>query len=66
MPTIDVMQALSLAQGATAFASLNDIIVLRQIGDTRQAIPFRYSDVARGRDLGQNIDLITGDVVVVP
>jgi len=66
MPTIDVMQALSLAGGTTAFASLNDIIVLRRIGSTRQAIPFRYSDVARGRELGQNIELVTGDVVVVP
>ena len=66
MPTIDIMQALSLAGGTTAFASLNDIIVLRRIGSTRQAIPFRYSDVARGRKLGQNIELVTGDVVVVP
>ena len=66
MPTIDIMQALSLAEGTTAFASLNDIVVLRQIGGARQAIPFRYSDVARGRNLDQNIELVTGDVVVVP
>lgn len=66
MPTIDIMQALSLAEGTTAFASLNDIVVLREIGGTRQAISFRYSDVARGRNLDQNIELVTGDVVVVP
>lgn len=66
MPTVDVMQALSLAGGTTPFAALNDIIVLRQTGGTRRAIPFRYSDVARGRDLDQNIELMTGDVLVVP
>jgi len=66
MPSIDVMQALSLAGGTTAFASLNDIIVLRKEGNSRKAIPFRYSEVARGNNLGQDIELVTGDVVVVP
>ncbi len=64
---LDVMQSLSLAGGATSFASVNDIRILRR-GDNGQqiSIPFRYEDVARGRNLEQNVLLETGDTVVVP
>ncbi len=65
-PSVDVMQALSMAGGTTAFAALNDIVILRRSGRDRWAIPFRYADVARGRKLEQNIVLQSGDVVVVP
>jgi polysaccharide biosynthesis/export protein len=64
---IDVMQALALAGGATPFAETNSIRILRRDASNRQtAIAFRYSDVARGRDLDQNILLQSGDTVVVP
>jgi len=65
-PRVDVMQALSMAGGATAFADLNDVKILRRTGNGQIAIEFRYDDVARGRDLEQNILLESGDVVVVP
>ena len=63
---LDVMQALSLAGGTNPFASVNDILVLRREGGRQTAIPFRYSDVERGRDLDQNALLRSGDTVVVP
>jgi polysaccharide export outer membrane protein len=63
---LDVMQSLSLAGGATPFADVNDIVILRREGDRQVSIPFRYDDVARGRKLGQNILLKSGDTVVVP
>ncbi|MGA2399426.1 MAG: polysaccharide biosynthesis/export family protein [Steroidobacteraceae bacterium] len=63
---IDVMQALSLAGGATPFANTNHIRVLRRDGDHIKAIAFRYGDVQRGRRLDQNILLKSGDTVVVP
>ncbi len=63
---IDVMQALGLAGGATTFASLNHIHVLRRDGDRQIAIPFRYEDIEKGRALDQNILLHSGDTVVVP
>jgi polysaccharide export outer membrane protein len=63
---IDVMQALSLAGGATPFADTDAIRVLRREGGAERAIPFRYSDVERGRNLEQNIVLQSGDTVVVP
>lgn len=65
-PQVDVMQALSMAGGATPFAALNDIKILRRTGDEQLAIAFRYNDVVRGTKLGQNIILQSGDVVVVP
>lgn len=66
-PQVDVMQALSMAGGTTAYAALDDIIVLRRDSSGGQrAIQFSYKDVASGRDLEQNILLISGDVVVVP
>src|ERR1700722_3449832 len=63
---IDVMQALSLAGGATPFANTNQIRVLRRAGDHEVSIPFHYTQVARGRRLDQNILLQSGDTVVVP
>lgn len=66
-PRVDVMQALSMAGGTTAFAALNDIVILRRNGDgSQRAIRFAYKDVERGRSLDQNVVLQSGDVVVVP
>jgi polysaccharide export outer membrane protein len=65
-PTVDVMQALSMAGGTTPFASLADITILRRTPTGKQSLPFRYNDVVRGKRLDQNIDLQSGDVVVVP
>jgi polysaccharide export outer membrane protein len=66
-PRVNVMQALSMAGGTTPFASLKDIIILRRTPEGQQsALPFRYNDVAHGKDLQQNVDLQAGDVVVVP
>jgi polysaccharide export outer membrane protein len=65
-PRVDVMQALSLAGGTTAFASPSGIFVLRRDGSEQQRLPFNFDAVLRGRDLDQNVLLRTGDVVVVP
>lgn len=63
---LDVMQAIALAGGTTPFAAINDIVILRRQNGEQQALHFHYSDVARGRDLSQNVLLQTGDTVVVP
>jgi len=63
---IDVMQALSLAGGATPYADVNGIRILRREGAQQQVFHFRYDDVRRGKDLTQNILLHSGDTVVVP
>jgi polysaccharide export outer membrane protein len=63
---LDVMQAIALAGGTTPFAAINDIVILRRQNGEQQALHFHYSDVARGRDLSQNVLLEGGDTVVVP
>ena len=63
---IDVMQAISLAGGVTPFASPDRIRVLHRDGLHQSAIRFRYSEVAKGRNLEQNVLLQSGDTVIVP
>jgi polysaccharide export outer membrane protein len=65
-PRINVLQALSVAGGTTAFAALNDIIILRGTGREQRVLRFAYDDIKRGRNLEQNIQLENGDVVLVP
>jgi polysaccharide biosynthesis/export protein len=65
-PSVNVMQALSMAGGGTAFASLNNIMILRRTPSGQIAVPFHYNDVIHGRELQQNVELQAGDVVVVP
>ena len=63
---IDVMQAIALAGGATPFADLGGIRILRRTGGKLVSIPFSYGEVESGRKLEQNILLQGGDTVVVP
>jgi polysaccharide export outer membrane protein len=63
---VDVMQALALAGGATPFAQVNDIRILRRQAGELRSLPFKYSEVERGKELAQNVLLQSGDTVVVP
>ena len=65
-PSLNVLQALSLAGGSTPFAKLDDISIIRGSGPSQKTLPFRYSQVVEGKALQQNITLDSGDVVVVP
>ncbi len=64
---VDVVQALSMAGGMTAFAKAGSIRILRRDRDgEQQAIRFNFNDIEKGKGLAQNIILQSGDVVVVP
>ncbi len=63
---INVLQALSLAGGLAPFADADSIAILRTENNAQTKIGFKYEEVARGKNLEQNIFLKTGDVVVVP
>jgi polysaccharide export outer membrane protein len=65
-PTINVLQALSVAGGANPYAKLDSIIIIRGTASGQQVLNFRYGQVSAGKNLEQNIDLESGDVVVVP
>ncbi len=63
---MDVMQALALGGGLATFADSKDISILRRDQGSQTAIPFNYQEVEYGKNLGQNVLLRPGDVVVVP
>ena len=63
---IDVMQALAMAGGLNAYASSNNIKILRRENGHIKSMVFEYDEVAKGYQLKQNIILKSGDVVVVP
>ena len=63
---MDVVQALSVAGGMTPYAAANKIKILRRSNGKLTAIPFKYGDIEKGENLGQNIILQSGDVVLVP
>jgi polysaccharide export outer membrane protein len=65
-PTINVLQALSIAGGGNPYAKLDSIIVIRSTPTGQRILPFRYGQVSAGKDLEQNVQLESGDVVVVP
>lgn len=65
-PGLNVLQAISMAGGTNAYAKLDNIIVIRSSSGGQRVLPFRYGVVAGGKGLEQNVQLESGDVVVVP
>jgi len=63
---LNVIQALTYAGGLTPFASERNITIIRRTENGEKVFPFNYSAVKRGRGLDQNIQLKSGDVVLVP
>jgi len=63
---IDVLQALSLANGLTPFASKDKIKILSKRDGREVTFPFAYSLASTGKNMDQNIILRSGDVVMVP
>ena len=64
--TINVLQALAIAGGLNPFAKKNKIKIFRETQTGSQIFEFRYGDVSEGKHLTQNIQLMRGDVIVVP
>ncbi len=61
-----VLQALAMAGGLNPFADEDDIKVFRREKEKTLMYRFRYSHVAEGRHLEDNILLKRGDVLFVP
>ncbi|MFH1984406.1 MAG: polysaccharide biosynthesis/export family protein [Pseudomonadota bacterium] len=64
--TVDVLQALTMAGGLTPFAKETDIKVFRKKNGQNTVFRFNYDEVSSGVKMEQNIELLRGDVVVVP
>lgn len=63
---ITVLKALSLSGGPGAFAARKRIQIRRQTKDDVMVFEFNYKAVESGRRLETDIELVDGDVIVVP
>lgn len=63
---IRIMQAIALAGGLTEYADAKNITVLRTKSGQTQVLKFNYRDVAKGKNLDQNVLLLPGDTIIVP
>jgi polysaccharide export outer membrane protein len=66
LPHMTVLQALANSGGFTQFAREKNIYVLRTENGKQTKIPFNYKEAVKGKNPGQNIELLPGDVIVVP
>lgn len=60
------LQALSLVGGVDRFADRNAIKVLRNANGKSEILPVRYNDLVEGRNLETNVELMSGDTLLVP
>ena len=63
---ITVLQLLSIAGGLNEYADSKNIMIMRREDGQQVALKFNYNDVRKGKNLKQNIELRSGDTVVVP
>jgi polysaccharide export outer membrane protein len=61
-----VMQALSEAGGLTDYAKKKAIYILRTENGKEFKLPFDYAAVLKGQRMELNIQLVSGDMIVVP
>lgn len=66
LPNMTVLQALSSSGGFTQFARIKNIYVLRTENGKQTKVPFNYKEAVSGKNPSQNIELLPGDVIVVP
>lgn len=69
---VSVLEAMAMAGGATDFADVGNIIILRRAGDRTAVIRAHLTNILKGRPSDEDLSsggvpqLIAGDTVVVP
>lgn len=63
---VNALQALAMAGGPNPFAKRNRIKIIREENEKTLIFDFPYDDITKGEQLGYNILLKRGDVMVVP
>ena len=63
---LTVLQAFALAGGFTEWASKKEIILVRREKGKRIVITINYKDLAKGKNLDQNVLLKPDDTIIVP
>jgi polysaccharide biosynthesis/export protein len=61
-----VLQVVAKAGGPTPYANLKGIFVLRNVNGKQEKIPIPYKDVIKGKKPDRDIQLQSGDTVVIP
>jgi len=64
--SLSVLQALSIAGGFQDYAKESEITIIRRNDKENLVFDFDYKEVTKGKKTEQNIQLQSGDVVVVP
>ena len=65
-PRINMMQAIALAGGLSPFAARQRIQLHRKINGADSIFVFNYNAYTSGSDTSENINLQSGDIVIVP
>jgi len=65
-PGTTIMQALAMSGGLGQFAARKRIQVRRKVAGVESTLLFNYGAFESGADIGGNIELQPGDVIIVP
>ncbi|MFZ0131524.1 MAG: polysaccharide biosynthesis/export family protein [Desulfobacterales bacterium] len=63
---LSVLQAFALAGGFTQWAAKDEILLIRQEGGQKKVYKINYKDMAKGRNLDQDLLIKADDTVIVP
>jgi polysaccharide export outer membrane protein len=63
---LSVLQAFALAGGFTEWASKDEIILIRREGGQKKVYKIDYKDMARGKNLEQDLLIRSDDTIIVP
>ena len=63
MTVLDVMIQ---TKGLTRFAAGNSAVIVRTIGNKRQTLRVRLSDLLKDGDIDQNVAMMPGDTLIIP
>ena len=63
---LTVLDVMIQTKGLTRFAAGNSATIVRTVGNQRQSIPLRLSDLLRDGDINQNVAMQPGDTLIIP
>ena len=63
---LSVLQAFALAGGFTEWASKDEILLIRRDGGQKKVYKIDYKDMAKGKNLGQDLLIKADDTIIVP
>lgn len=61
-----VLQGIAAAGGFNDWANKDDVVVLRGKGANQTRLPVKFSEVIAGKNPMQNMELLPGDIIIVP